>query len=144
MILRQFTISFKKAFSRLFLRKQKGARFFSDRKILTLLNHCSFICKTVYQFFWILILSQDFLGNVHHVWNQHHFLLKSDKTIYLPGKTNLKKFETWYCRRTTAENYNVKVNASLNIPCTFLLFKTITFPQIFFPRNSSFKFCTAR
>ena len=85
--------------------------------------YCPFIYKTVSQILEILVLRQDFTGKVHHFceinfissWN----LMKS---FYLPNKTNKKKFETRFCKRKTAEDKNVKINISLNITCTFLLY----------------------
>ena len=68
--------------------------------------------------------------------------MKSDKS--LPNKTNQKKFQAWFCRKKTAEDNNLKINIFLNILCTFLLFKANAFLQIFFPRKTSFKFCTTR
>ena len=48
------------------LAPKKVQAFSSDSKILMLLL-CSFVCKTVFQFFEILIFSQDIWGNVHYV-----------------------------------------------------------------------------
>ena len=39
----------------------------------------------------------------------------------------------------TAEDNNVKIKVFPNIPCTFLLFKTSAFLQIFFPRYLLFR-----
>ena len=58
---------------------------------------------------------------------------------YLLSKTNEKKSETWFCRRTTVEDNNAKINVSPNKPCTFLLFKAGVFLQIFFPRYLLFQ-----
>ena len=49
------------------LAPKKVQAFSSDSKILMLLLLCSFVCKTVFQLFEILIFSQDFWGNVHYV-----------------------------------------------------------------------------
>ena len=43
------------------------------------------------------------------------------KAFYHPSKTNLKKSETWFCRRKTAEDGDVKINISLNITLTLTL-----------------------
>ena len=40
------------------------------------------------------------------------------KAFYHPSKTNLKKYETWFCRRKAAEDGDVKINVSLNITLT--------------------------
>ena len=81
------------------------------------------------QFFEILILSRDFLGNICHVqeinFSLNHFLMKSDKSLLFPERTNLTKFETWFCRIMTVEDGNVKINVSPIILCTFLLFKVL-------------------
>ena len=61
------------------------------------------------------------------------------KAFYLPNKTILKKSETSFCGRKTAEDNNVKINVFPNISCTFLLFKASAFLQIFFPRNLLFR-----
>ena len=45
---------------------KKKQRFSSDRKILILLLSMIFIYKTMFQFFEILIFSQDIWGNVHY------------------------------------------------------------------------------
>ena len=39
----------------------------SKKVIIVIPNHCSFIYKTVSQFFEILIFSQDIWGNFHYV-----------------------------------------------------------------------------
>ena len=69
-------------------------------------------------------------------WNQTYFLIK---VFYLSTKTNLQKSETRFCRPKTAEDNNTKINVFSNIPCTFLLFKTTAFLQIFFPRSLLFR-----
>ena len=105
-------------------------------------NHCSFIYKSLSKFFEISVLSWNFWGNVYHVseinlissWN----LIKA---LSLPSVTNSNKFEIWFCRRKTSED-DVKINVSTDIPCTFLLLKASAYLQIFFPRKTSFKFCT--
>ena len=61
------------------------------------------------------------------------------KAFYLPNKTILKKSETWFCRRKTAEDNNTKIKVFPNMPSTFLLFKASAFHQIFFPGNSLFR-----
>ena len=45
------------------------------------------------------------------------------------------KSETLFCRQNTAEDNNAEINLSPTIPCTFLLFKTSAFLQIFFLKN---------
>ena len=51
-----------------------------------------------------------------------------------------EKTETRFCRwKTVEDNNNAKMNASPNIPCTFLLFKASAVLQIFFPRNLLFQ-----
>ena len=81
-------------------------------------NHYSFIYKTVSQIFEILILSQDFLGNVTSCpWNQPHFLMKSYKSLLSPKRNKLNiKSQTRFCRRKTAEGDNVKIYISTNMP----------------------------
>ena len=66
-------------------------------------------------------------------------LRNSDKSLLSPEQNKLKKSETRFCRRKTAEENNAKINVSPNIPSTFFLFKTSTFLQIFFPRNLIFR-----
>ena len=83
------------------------------------------------QFFETLKFSQDILGNVHYVCEIN---LISEGTLISRGK----KSETRFCRRKTAQDDNSKINVSPNIPCTFLLFKSSAFIQIFFPRKSKF------
>ena len=61
------------------------------------------------------------------------------KAFYLLRKTNQKKSEKWFCRWKTVEVNNAKINFSLNIPCSILLFKASTSLQIFFPRNLLFQ-----
>ena len=61
------------------------------------------------------------------------------KAFYLPRESNQKKFETRFCRRKTTEGNNVKINVSMNIPCTFLLFEARVFLLIIFPRKTSFE-----
>ena len=60
------------------------------------------------------------------------------EAFYLPNKTILKKSETRFCRRKSAEDDNANINAPLNIPCTFLLFNVSAFLPFFFPRKSKF------
>ena len=74
------------------------------------------------QFF--LILSQDIWGKVHYV-PKINLIFEGTliKAFYLSSKTNLKKSEAWFCRRTTDEDNHVKLNVFPNIPCAFLLFK---------------------
>ena len=93
------------------------------------------------QFFEFLILSRDFWGSVHYVreinltalWNMV-------KAFYLLRETNKNKFETCrICRRKTAEDDNIEIYVSPNIPCNILLIF-----QIFFQRKTSFKFYTIR
>ena len=88
----------------------------------------------------ILSLSQDIWGNVHYVPEinliSYGTLIKA---FFLPNKTILKKSDTRFCRRKTAEDNNTKINDFPNIPCTCLLFKASVFLQIFFPRNLLFR-----
>ena len=102
-------------------------------------NHCSFIYKTVSQFFKILIFSQDIWGNVHYVCDIN-FISEGNlmKAFSLPSKTNKRKSETQFCKQKTAEDDNAKINVSPNITCTLLLFKASAFLQIFFPRKWKF------
>ena len=51
---------------------KKVQGFSNDRKMLMSFNHCSFIYKTVSQFFEILIFSQDIWGNVNYVREINH------------------------------------------------------------------------
>ena len=82
---------------------------------------CSYICKTVFQFFEILIFSQD-------IWESTHYVPEINlisygtliKAFYLQGKTNWKESETRLCRQKTAEDSIAKINVSPNIHCTFL------------------------
>ena len=94
----------------------------------------------VSKFFGILIFSQDIWGNVHYVPEinliSYGTLIKA---FFLPNKTILKKSDTRFCRRKTAEDNNTKINDFPNIPCTCLLFKASVFLQIFFPRNLLFR-----
>ena len=88
MILRQFTVGFKNAFSGLVFLKQKGAKVFQwqDHNVDVIIDLSSTklspSVKTVCEIF---ILSQDFLGNGHHV--REINLISSwnlIKTFYLP------------------------------------------------------------
>ena len=101
---------------------------------------CSFMYKTMSQFFEILICSQNIWGNVHYV-PEINLISKRTliKAFYLPSKVSLKKSGTSFSRQKTAEDSNAKINISLNIPFTFLLFKASVFLQIFFPRNFLFQ-----
>ena len=65
--------------------------------------------------------------------------LNPDKSLLPPEQNKLMESETKFCRRKTAEDNNAKINVFPNIPCTFLLFKTSAFLQIFFPRNLLFR-----
>ena len=86
----------------------------------------------MFQFFEILIFSQN-------IWEYVHYVLEINlisygsliKASYLPSKTNYMKSETWFCRqKTAAEDSNIK-NVSPNIPCIFLLFKDSIFLNFF-------------
>ena len=94
---------------------------------------------SVSQYFEILIFSQYIWGNVHYVPEINLISYKNlIETFYLPSKTNLKRYETWFCRWKTAQDDNAKIKFSPNIPGTFLLVKTTAFLQIFFLRNFLF------
>ena len=43
-----------------------------------------------------------------------------------------------FCRQKTAEDDNAKINVSLNILCTYMLFKPSAFLQILFQKKSKF------
>ena len=61
------------------------------------------------------------------------------KVFYLPNKTILKKSETRFFRRKTAEDNNAKINVFPSTPCTFLLFKARALLQIFFLKKILFR-----
>ena len=94
----------------------------------------------MFQFFEILIFSQNIWEYVHYVLEINLFSYGSlIKASYLLSKTNYMKSKTWFCRqKAAAEDTNVKINVSPNIPCTFLLFKASIFIT-FFPMNLLFR-----
>ena len=96
----------------------------------------------MFQFFEILIFSQNIWEYVHYVLEINLFSYGSlIKASYLLSKTNYIKSETWFCRqKTAAEDTNVKINISPNIPCTFLLFKASIFLNFF---SNEFTFLTS-
>ena len=131
--------SFKNTFSVLFFRNKKGTRVLQWQG-----NHCyhySFLsepCLNFVDFFWNVNLEPRFLGKCKSCpWNQTHFLTKSKKDLNNKEKKKKKKLRQ-FCRWTTAEGDNVKINLSSNIPFVFLLFKICAFLQNFFPRKTSF------
>ena len=66
-------------------------------------------------------------------WNQLHFLRKSDKSLLSPEQNKLKKSETRFCRRKTA---NAKIKVSLIYLVFFSTSELVAFLQ--FPRNLLF------
>ena len=91
-------------------------------------------------FIEILIFSQDIWGNVHYIPEINLIFLGTlIKALYLSNKTISKKSEIRFYRRKTAEDNNAKIKGFPNISCTFLLFKSNAFLQIFFPRNLLFQ-----
>ena len=136
--------SFKNTFSVLFFRNKKGTRVFQCQG-----NHCnhySFLsepCLNFVDFFWSFNLELRFLGKCTWCpWNQPHFLTKSNKSPYLlcKKKGNLRQF----CRWTTAEGDNVKINLSSNIPLSFCSSKFVHFFKISFREKRVFKSCTIK
>ena len=115
---------------------KKVQGFSNGRKILMLFLSVLFHLQNLVSVFGILIFSQDIWGNIHYV---PKINLISDKSLLSPEQNKLKKSETRFYRRNTAEDNNAKINVSLNIPQTFLLFKAIVFLQIFIPRNLIFR-----
>ena len=71
-------------------------------------------------------------------WNQPHFQKNSDKSLLSPEQNSLKKSETGFYKRNTAEDNKAKLNVFPNIPCTFFPFKVSAFLQIFISRNLLF------
>ena len=71
-------------------------------------------------------------------WNHPHFLGNSDKSLLSPKQNKLTEICDTVCTQKTAEDNNAKINISLNITCTFLLFKASAFLQILFLRNFTF------
>ena len=105
--------------------KQKGAKVLQLQEDINVhCYHCTFVYKSVSQFFEILIFSQN-------VWENVHYVPEINKRLLSPEQN---KSRTLFCRRKTAEGNNAKINFSPNIPCTFLLFKASAFLQSFFPR----------
>ena len=96
----------------------------------------------MFQFFEILIFSQNIWEYVHYVLEINLFSYGSlIKASYLLSKTNYMKSETWFSRqKTAAEDTNVKINVSPNIACTFLLFKAGIFLNFF---SNEFTFPTS-
>ena len=84
---------------------------------MLLLSVCSFIYKTVPQFFEIFNFQQRYLGKRSLCpSNQPYFLRNSDKSLLPHEQIKLKKSETPFCKRKTAEDDNAKLNISPNIP----------------------------
>ena len=93
--------------------------FSRNRKIMLCLQSLLFHQQNWVLIFWRFYLELRFFGKYSlSPWNQTNFLMKSDKDLS-PSKINKKKIKTWYCRQKTAEVGNVKINVSLNLPCTF-------------------------
>ena len=86
--------------------------------------YCCFKWHNLSQFFEILSFSQDIWENVYYIPEiSLSFEGTLVKVFHLPNKTNKKKkSEARFSRPKTAENDNVNINTSLNIPFTFLLF----------------------
>ena len=118
---------------------KKIQAFSRDRKVLMSLLSVLFHLQSCVSVFLNFNFSQDIWGNVHvpeiNLISQGTLI----KAFYLPRKTMQKKFERWFCRRKTEEDYNTKISVSSNMPCTFLLFKASAIFQIFFPRNLFFR-----
>ena len=122
--------------------KQKGTRVFQWQKDINVAVIIAPSSTKQFQFFEILIFSQDIWRNFHYV---REINLISEGTLikafYLRRKTNQKKSETRFCGRMTAEDNNSKINVSPNMPFIFLLFKASAYLQIFLPRKSKFWEC---
>ena len=72
----------------------KKVQGFSSDRYSCRCYQCSFIYKTVSQFFKILIFSKDIWGTVHY-YTDINIISKGNliKAFYLPSKTNYKKSE---------------------------------------------------
>ena len=115
-----------------YFENKKLQGFSSGRKILVSLLSLLFHLQNRVSVFW----NFNIWGIVHYVPEINFISQITPIKIkdYLSNKINYKKSETQSCRRKRAEDNNAKINVSPNIHCTFLLFKTSTFCQIFFPR----------
>ena len=138
MILGSLTLVLKIRFQFSSFATKKVQGFCSGRETIAIITLSSQNRVSIlWIFFEMLILNRDFWGNVNHV---HEIKLTSSRNLIESLSTMQKKKKKLrqFCRWTTAERDNVKINLSSNIPFVFLLFKICAFLQNFFPRKTSF------
>ena len=144
MILGSLTLVLKIRFQFSSFATKKVQGFSSGRETIVIITLSS---QNRVSILWIFFesfnLELRFLGKCTWCpWNQPHFLTKSNKSPYLlcKKKGNLRQF----CRWTTAEGDNVKINLSSNIPLSFCSSKFVHFFKISFREKRVFKSCTIK
>ena len=89
-----------------------------------------FHLQNSFSVFWNFNVELPFLGKRSSCpWNQPHLLWNLIKSFYFPREKTKRNSRNDF--RRTAEDDDAKINVSLNIHCTFLLFKASAFLQFF-------------